>query len=378
MVKFELKAGSYNQYVLIKYVTLWDGIFKTAGVMRYAEIGLIPYITDVSLESNGKDVKVYLYPHNKDTGLEKIAEKHEEKLLSTILETMKSSDSERRVYSFLFSKEGEPRLLEESDFGNFSPSSTRDDMFIFSTGEKDSGFPNIFLIREENKKGNNYKTLRVMTASSGGVVPPVRNTTVAGKEFTYVLYNSFFEKKYTPDDIPSVVSIDFPTRRDASFPRFLNVDALQKFSTESIPNNLKVIDGKLVYEEEGTTKQEKKSEEKEEEEVFGLPPAQELENILLDELLNQNSISLGDAFQLGLGRTLALVPFSDVIVPIHINMADTAKKMCIYEGLIHIVPLTANFDPEDFFGEPGDMFHVCTEETFPKPALPSGNTEYIN
>lgn len=378
MVNFEHKAGGYNQYMLIKYVSLWDASFKTAGVMRYMESQHIRYITDVSLENSGKEVRVYLYPHNKEANLEPIAEKHGGKLLQDILEIMESTGSKRKVYTFLFSTEEEPRLLEESDFSNFTPSSLDDDMFIFSTEADNGGFPNIFLIRDENKKGSNYTTLKIMTACSGEIVPSVNSITSAGKEFTYMLFNSYFQKKFDPVT-PVVTSIDFPTRKEASFPRFLKTEALEKFASERVPDNLRLVDGKITYEEPKTQPEiSKENEEEKDEEVFGLPPAQELENIVLDELINSRSINLSDAFQLGMGRTLAMTPFMDIIIPVNINMADTAKKMCIYEGQFHIIPLSDNFDAEDFFGEPADMFHVCTEETYPKFALPSGDEkDYI-
>ena len=54
-----------------------------------------------------------------------------------------------------------------------------------------------------------------------------------------------------------------------------------------------------------------------------------------------------------------------MIIPVNINIANVAKKMCIYEGAFYIIPVFADFDVEMILGD-DITYYVTDEENYPQ------------
>ncbi|RPJ76482.1 MAG: hypothetical protein EHM20_07390 [Alphaproteobacteria bacterium] len=332
----------------IKCISLWSPEFEEKGAMRFYD-GDTQYVVDVTYGKDLNQISVVTCPFN-NPDIISIATTKEEDIRNLL-----SSLTKNALGYVTIDIEKEPKVVTLEDFSRYAPTAElKDELFIFSTKNKEAAFPRIFCI-EKAQRIHNPDVLRAFTKSSLHVMDCASLPTDLGKEFTYTLLISTHFREFN-DELPaSIVNLRFPTRGNCNLPSHLNMENFDKFCDE--------FDDQLKVSEKGI-------EEKPEEtaiEVFGKLPQKELLKAMQKQILERDSLSLSDVFQVGFTSVLQNLLIKDSIIDLEPDVPGIIKRGCIKEGTVFVVPLSfETFDPEESFGEPWEMFQICTEENFPR------------
>lgn len=391
----------YSSFDNIKYLSVYDAAFKTKIPMKFYNEPL-EHIVDVSWGFVGDSIRITIYPHNAPDCLVRVHQKYSaivDKLNETIVNQPKREFVTMDVGGDI------PRIITPKDFASIYPSTKFGSvLFIFQNDKGQGSFPRIFALESSQRTGNIGDVFTVMTNTSVNIADVVENQTEIGKQFTYFLLQSY-RTKTVITNFPSLDNVSFPTRGNSDPTNFVNLESLRKFADSCHPEKIimKTEGQKLVDEIPPKKEEEPVSDEvdarleaiaensADEEDVdsppwrhpmqfpFGEPDTKELALRIQKNILEKNSIQFSDLITMGVLETIGLIPITDRIIDVDPEMSLGIRKMCIYENQVHIVPSNGDFDAVDFFGESESLFHVCTEETYPKKALPSPkNGNYLH
>jgi hypothetical protein len=318
--------------------------------------------TVVDLEVSGELVVVNSYPHNNKDMVRKLVSKYPTAIEEFAKKNAK--DTLMRFVTVVLTEDG-VRAIQESDFdGYFCSDEVKTEMFIFKTSIDKGGFPHIYVMEEQTRIGPYKDCLKFFAQTSRDLADPIALQTLSGKELTYILYNSWSRGGFEPE-VPSMSQLKFPTRGNSEIPHYLKSDSLRHFG-EVVSRSLHVqTDGKEIITDT-------------EEETVRLPftnPFGSVDDAILERWVKQgikdaSCVSLSDLFAFGLEETIQLITDHERIISVVMDIPDAAKKMCIYQGQLHILPLRQEFDPETMFGVSLESCRICTEDTYPKYFLP--------
>lgn len=382
MITFEKRGGWANDAGNIHYVSFWSKELNKRSPLRFYE-GDVGLVVDAVI--SGDNIKIIHYPHNSAT-ITQIATSFETEIVALVTK-MRATFPNRTRYTI--SLETIPSLvLVESFTGYFMNQAPKDELVIFEKEKDDEGFPIIYAF-DAHQKTANKDVGYVMNRCAAFIADCAGEPTELGKELVFILFNSQREGEFTARCVGGFSSAAFPTRGNGEIPNYVSTKALRAFADEcSAHSKVTVKDGVTTFEEDDTVIDLKAEEvdEDDDEMVDEFPPAisapllpppsVNIQEHMTKQLLDKESLNLGDIFMLGLSETMALVPFRDKIIEVNLDLTGIGRKACIFEGQFHLIPLTRDFDPEEFFGEPMEMFHICDESTFPKKSSAT-QTTYI-
>jgi hypothetical protein len=373
MITYDKMSGYGNQYMMIKYITVFSNEFKQRGTMKFYNGASFGTIVDAYVTKE-KDLKIVCYPHNNSTDVAVLAEKFQGELIQLLENASSEEENHRTAYTMVLDENG-PSLLTEDMFGSYIPGGKEyDELFIFDAEPKEGGFPQIYFMQKTQKLNGHDATLGILALSSSISMPPATKITDEGKSFTYSLVRSFYAKKFEKE-VPYLSSIDFPTKHKAELPNYLDTKTLIELGESSDSGSVTVsAKGHHSYNEE---KKEEIPGGDSEEDAFGYPEQKLLLGFVVKDMVEKGQINLSEIYQAGLAQVLAAIPFFDTIISINPDVPGIARKMCLYEGQYHIVPLSLSEVHEFFANEPDEIFHLCTEDNFPKKLLPSPKTSLI-
>lgn len=367
MIVFENKNGWGESRRLIRYCSGWSIFFRNKGRMRFFP-GKISNIFEAYTRTDG-DIAVVFYPHNSEELALTISK--QEKDLEELLKNL--------VIAPIIYEDGKFSYLTKDRFENYYPSIevAMDEMFIFSNDDKLLGFPNIGVMQSETKK-QYPELLKIFAETSGDVLECASSPTDIGKELVYTLLNSSIHREFKLRLNISVNTLDFPTNGESEVRKQFSLKNLEKFADQCGADMVKAgVNGNYYNETEGLKEIPDELSDEEEERLFGKAPLDELLDIVERDAMEKEEIQLSDLFELGAEKVLSKLPFTDRIINILPNIPEIARKMCIYEGLVHIIPVYEDFSPSDAFGEPEELFRICTDESsFPKKYV-SNSTQYV-
>lgn len=366
MITYEKKSGWAGNFRNIRYVSIWDkSNFIVPGQMKFYG-GDAKYVVDVSLEGN--TVLIDTYPHNGKDEIPVLAEKYEEEIRKIILEA-RNKEPERLWFTVDLEKG--PVLVVESFFTRYMPMTPfQNELYYIDTKEKDGGFPKLFLY-EETQRRDQYKNMFSVMAMCSDILMgnPTTDPTPEGADFVYMFLNSWLNGSFTPE-CPGVHSMRFPQNGDVSVTRLVNTEDLDKLLCKAGVENVIMKNGEIVLVPDAA-----KKEPKSENEVFGKPDKKSLQMLVMKDIKEMNQVNLSDAFQLGFPSVLAMaLSFDSKPIDVFVDIENVAKKMCIYEGQVHVI-LKGNTEQDlvnflDYFeGTESDVFSFCDEDTFPKNLL---------
>lgn len=349
MLIVEKKSGGISSHGAIQYASPWSNEMRGKGGMKFYEKD-ITYIVDVTMGDPADEgiIRVYCYPHNNtDISLVAIPLENE---IREVYNKLRSTFPRRTMFTInLENKTVVP--LSTADFTRHYPQSEeKDELFIFDSGQTELFEVYVF---ENVYRRNNPEILYVLAAMSHDIMDCVGEPTVTGKEFTYILMNSRYNRQFTTY-LPYLQSMKFPTNGKSELPKYLKTDALEKFSYECGADTL-TTNTSLVPNVE---------------DVYGKPAQNDLLRVIQAQIGIKGSANLSDIFQVGLKKVLESIPLAEIMIDVVPDIAGVGRRMCMYKGKFHIIPTQDDFDVIEFFGESQELFELCTDETFPvKSAL---------
>lgn len=358
---FERCTGFANSHYVIRYVSPWTAVFGPNQPMKFLK-GEVTNIVDVTLAENGT-LRIGTYPHNRGIDVESRVREFESEIRQIIREVMDSGIYEN-MFTIRLGEKG-PELITENMFENFYPTTVvSGEMFIFKGENHDEGFPCIFFVDGINRTSLSELFLDVFAKSSHHVIQQFNRQTQEGKEFTYMFLASIIAGKFlgkSSKRIPDLTNITMPSSGLVSIPPNLNTEAFVELIESPKVKRLAVIDGVEVIEESP----DKTSEENVENSSYS-GSLISFEDTIVQAVLQGTPINLTDVLNYGVSETNRLVGTVERALEIQPDIMGIAKRMCFFHGQMHIIPLDANFDPEEFFAEPIDLFVLDSEATYPR------------
>jgi hypothetical protein len=360
MVINEQKTG-WADHKLLRCLSSWSDSFKTSGTIKFFS-GDANYVSEICMQDG--NLVWTIFPHTPE--ILPHVEKNEEDLKKIFADSRKEGAGDTVL---VYLKDG-VRAITTGDFKNYYPESPiKDELFIFAgTKFEDGGFPNVYYYSTQHRQ-QRPEILSIFCDSSTSIMSCISSPTALGKKLVYSLLLSKRNKEVSFPDL-QVNTLNFPTTG-------LNDVATSNSSTEfdkfvdSCPNNLTVGTGGMSYNELPVDESDDNVDE-----LYGKPPSEQLEHIIEQSALVMGEVNLSDIFEVGIGRVIALLPITYEIINVVQDMSGVAKKMCIYNGLVHLIPTDEGFDPEVTFGEPDEFFNICIDEnSYPKKVA---TKPYIN
>lgn len=341
-------AGSRN----IEYISCWDKNYRTDSGMKFFAADISGVVDLEILPAGGLDM--YTYPHNNRKYVEEAVDFYENFLVDLLQKEAKNQG--RTVFTVdLLPKV--PVLVTKEDFSSYYVGvEEKTELFIFHEPEIKNGFPKIFVSTKEQRTSTYKELLPVQAFSSHMIATCVSAPTLTGKHFSFMLLNSFRHGKFMPDVPPNMDNVDLPTRGDADLPSTLPVDKLKEFGEKVGTYGPTVIEGTVTNKPPVTS-------------LVDESVNNELKLVIQKQVLSSQTVNLTDMFTLGMEETVALIPIQSEIITVHMDVANVAEKMCVYEGRIHILPYAEaeDFDPGAFFGANDAIFAVhYNAESFPR------------
>lgn len=359
MIRVKHSPGSefYNTNENIRSVTVWMSAIETKGGMRFYE-GDVANVVDASLGEVSDETVIIVYPWTDKKFVLEAAEKQEKKIRELL--TLAGSKSQRKVFSMSMSSP--IRILTRDDFSGFTPNANpEDELFIFDNPDPSKGFPSLFVLERGHAVSYYGQSFKILARMSRTVFPCVDAPTTDGARFTYMLFNSYVNVTFVPD-CPNTTGMRFPTKLTCELPSDLNTEAFEKFLIKHNVDKIKVLNGKVV----------KVADDEEEYQGVGQNPTIKeveagLEEYVKKQIQEQESVSFLNAVNLGLERVLELVPISNKIINIVLDIQGVVQRMCIHQGIYHILPL---FDEDNNLADMLDVgeewIRICSAETYPK------------
>ncbi len=369
MIISEKRTG-WADHKLIRCLHSWSDSFRNSGTIKFFN-GDAQYVTEIYIEDT--NLVWTVFPHTPDIIVHVM--EHEQALRKIFKENHEKGLGDRAL---VYLKDG-VRAVTIADFTKYYPEADyKDELFIFSGASFETGgFPKVYYYGKDHRKMKPH-ILPMLCEASTTLMSCISSPTALGKKFAHTMLLSRRASEITYPDMKSV-DLNFPTTGLKFAPSgLLSTKEFDKF-VESCPNNLTVGTQGMSYndipvDEPDDTENEEKAQAQVE--VYGKPPRQELERIVEKSAIVIGQVNLSDIFEIGIGRAIAMLPITNEIIDIIPDMPGIARKMCIYEGLIHMIPMDQEFDPEKVLGEPDEFFNICIDEaTYPKKVA---QKPYIN
>lgn len=364
MLLFREKTGFAGSQGMIKYTTPWDK-FATS---RDAEILFYPRslenVVDIGHDENG-DVEIFLYPHNRKDLL-KFCEDN-----STELYHLLKLAEEKYSKKSLFTMDLETKkVIEDEDFTSYRPAKDfKYNMFVFSGANGASTFPFVYVISNQQANGDYKHVFNVQAFTSHYCLKAAGIHTDFGKALTYILACSIERRKFIGDKVPSIDSIQFPTNGRNRIPSFYKTSLMDAFMTKCRTQDV------IMTKDDVILLPGPSSDEVAETEVLDnlsyVLSKDEVDNVrdrairIQKEVRDKNSILVTDLMAHGVRETFACLPAQDGIIPVNLDIGGIARKMCLFQGKIYVIPVNKKTEWDIYFGADMDSFVECTEETYP-------------
>jgi hypothetical protein len=375
---YEKLTGYGRACKMIVYVSAFHEVFKGTGSMKFYD-GDFSGVVDASLDANGT-LTVSKYPHNNDKYIEEFSTRNQA-AIARFLETLISrhianTQINKRIFTLKFSGDRDIFEIKKTDFCLYRPNrEIRPEMFIFDVPFANGGFPNIFVMDKSCRTGPFSPALAVFAEASHDVYDTVTSQTTEGKALVWAIYNSWNHGGFE-NSVPDITgNFHIPTNGRDKIPTFLNHSDLM-FWGEKVGADMPVKGTVKNDDPFKAAEKEDKPAQKAEERKPVTNPFGELDGTNLKAWVEQGikssgSVNLSDLYVFSLEETLKLIEKPDTIIHVNLDSTIGVKKMCIYQGMIHYIPSSVDFDPITYFGDDVDLFQVETEETYPRYLLPS-------
>jgi hypothetical protein len=382
MIRVKHTTGNdlYNTEGLIRYLTVWMKLMGTLGSVRFYD-GPVDLIADFRIGDAPDEILMISYPHCDKKNMIVVAEEKEARIRELLLNA-RLNEPNREVFTLNLS--GEPRLVIREDFKRYSAiAEPQTELFFFDNTDPTTGFPNLCIFEKHQATGAYGPVFRVLAKASRYVFPVIDIPTPDGIRFTYMLTNSFTQYEFMPE-VPNMSGVHFPTKHKCDIPPFLDTDEFDKFLVRIGMDKIVFKNGKIVKQEPDP----KGLDVVDADDEVDLPlfmldnlmldePNDKLKEQILQQITDKSSVNLGDAWVFGLENLLSLVPISNKVIEINTDMPGLVQRMCIHQGVYHVIPLTfeKNDDLADFLDLSEQVVKVCTVETYPRntPLLPPGS-----
>lgn len=365
MLLYREKSGYLGSQGKIQYTTSWD---KTS-MSRDAEIFFYPKnpdsVVDIGVSDNLNDVEVFHYPHTRKDIVNFLNKKEDE--VKILLQLALEKFPGRSLFTI---DAADMKIIEDDDFTCYRPSKVFKYNFFTFQGPGGAGtFPTVFMISNQQDNGSYKYVFNTQVYTSHYCLKAAQIHTQFGKNLTYILANSVERKKFIGDDVPSIDSIQFPTNGRDRIPSFLRTDALQACFEKWGLNDLKVSGDKLLLLPGPSS-----------EEVIDAQVLENLQYVLSKDevdnvrdralriqrsVLDKNEILVTELMAHGVRETFACLPAQDRIIPISLDIGGIARKMCLFQGKVYVIPVNKKTEWDVYFGADPDSFVECTEETYP-------------
>ncbi len=372
MNKFVLEkmSGYGNSHMLMKHINVFHQVMETPGYIRFYR-GKVEMTVDVGPGDTPDEIKVYCYANNDMAYIGHILDGKADEVKALMENAQKDLlDSTRQVFTLDIEN---MKILCEDDFNYYSiPRDTGFYMFTINTETVKGGFPTIYVISPP-KDGPQSDLFEIQVAASQWIMDTVGKPTDFGKKFTYSLIKSVLKGQLDVSRTREFLKdVKLPTNGTTEPHTLLKREALKKFAENcGAEKILKTRKGVIDAAPKVTSlvKVEPKSQVPSTE-IFGEMTSEvhnELMTVLWKEALEKGSIRLSDMVMMGLHSAVKAVSHTNNIIVVDVDVANVARKMCIFEGALHIVPLnyTEDNDWSAFFSEDEDIIFECTEENFP-------------
>lgn len=362
MIIYEKLTGFQNSHYVLRYVTPWTTIFQENAVMRFLKEN-INRLVDVTVDDGPTQaLKIATYPHNRGLKLEEVIEKYEDKI-RYLIQTEKALGTDQELFTLVVLVD-DVRLLRKEDFENYYPATVSgNEAFIFQ-GEGDVGFPTVYFIDGNQRTGLQHSWLEVYARSSHMALKPSGKQTAFGKRFTYMFLSSVVNGKFNPK-IPDLLNMSMPSSPTEEIPSHLNMKTFTDLIESGRVRKLIMQNGKEVVEAEVIETESEKTDKEEARDSFP-NPLMNLEENIVDAVMNGIPINLTDIFNYGLSELIRLIGNLDKVVEVQPDMPNIAKRMCLFQGKLHMIPYAKDFEPDDFFGDPIEFFVLCDETNYPR------------
>lgn len=361
MITHTRYTGYQNSCGKIRYVTTWSLALGNSGEMYFLPPDFPKAsIADFTLEING-DINVGTYNFSNPNHISLLAEKLQEEI-GVILQVNFEETGDRTATLSLTDDRGVQVITRELFQRYYPHYQVSEELFTFNLPEDEGGFPNLYFMTKEHQSGVNTNALQVLAESSHVTYLPVaQNPSAFAKEFVYILYQSKCTGRFNAD-IPLVSDINFPTNGQTKPKYDLNIAELEKVfqdagvdkilqtsvGTSSASSEEEMEDGIIITDASGKSR-----------------PLNEWEESIIRDALTYDRINLSDLFNAGVGKTLELLGSTEIYLDVFPDLPGIARRMCIFQNKVHVIPIDNRFDPEDFFGEPLELFAIHDDESFP-------------
>lgn len=380
MIRIKHSTGNdyYRSEELCTSATIWNPAMGTKGGIRFYD-GDLKLVCDFRLGDQPDETLMVAYPYNDKKTMTEIAERLEPEIRDAIIEATKL-EPERRIFTIDLNGE-QVKVLKKEDFNRFSSvSNPQDELFTFDNPDPKVGFPRVYIHEKMQKTSTVYgKSFGVLAKTSRIAFPPIKGEpTEDGARFTYMLMNSYANLKFVPE-VPNLRGMHWPTKLNCEMPRVLNTADFEKFLIE-------IGIDKVIFDSNGKLKSTQGSEIVEAEEVDDADWGEEdmpvvpyvassasdtLVELVKETIDDKGYFNLADAFSVGFDKILGMIPISDSIIPAHIDFPGLVRRMCVYRGIFHVIPLG---DTGDNLAEILDLddisMKICTEENYPRNTNP--------
>ena len=365
MLLYREKSGYVGSHGNIRYATPWDRNVMS----RDAEIFFYPKnpdnVVEIGVSDHANDIEVYHYPHTRKDIVSFLNKKEGDVVI--LLELAKEKFPGRTLFAI---DANDMKILEDEDFTCYRPSKVfPHNLFTFQGNGGAGTFPLIFVMNNQGNTGGYRYVFNTQVFTSHYCLKAAQIHTKFGKAFTYILANSIERKKFIGDEVPSIDSIQFPTNGRERIPSFMKTDALENCFEKWGLNDLKVS-GNEVLLLPGPTSQEL-AETQALENLQYVLTKDEVDNIkdralrIQRGVLDKNEILVTDLMAHGVRETFACLPAQDRIIPVSLDIGGIARKMCLFQGKVYVIPVSKKTEWDVYFGADPDSFVECTEETYP-------------
>lgn len=374
MIVYEPKSGFAGHRKCLEYTSIWDKkVFRKAGQMRFYG-GSLEFVVDAHLD--GDTLRITTYPHNKRDAVAQAAEENEKNIVE-LLRFSQEKYPPKTAFTMEIGKE--LFVITREMFIRYMPDTKiQDELFLIDSESPGSDFPPMYVYPATQRDSNTEykKVFPVLALASDVLMGSPEESTPQGEEFAYMLLNSYLNRGFDPD-CPAISSVSFPTSGKTELPAYLNTERLSQLIDKSGANNLLMKDGKIVYEEKQEEKKPKKSLKDKVKDTadtfFGKVDKESLMQIIVKDAQTSEEVNFSDALQIGFENLVTLLPYENKIINVFLDIADVARKMCVFEGQLHVIPLSTSEDALiqlfDNIGQ-SELIHLCDENSYPKNLLP--------
>jgi len=340
MILFRSNSGYGVPTENFSYKTIW-----TIGEIK-SPIKFLSWDLDLSklvdVKFDGIDIEIFHYPHN---GKEFITD-YSPKTVQEALEANITGRFKNLVGRIITINIETFEFITIKHFEGISRMSQKVCGFVgFTYNLPSGGFPKIYVCEKTSYSDNNQGVFDTITESSRYVTSPVNHATTLGKYLLFKLHMSAYGIAKEPNH-PPLSQVPFSYNERWLPQSTLDVEDLIKIA-QSKGNTLKKTT-------KGIT------------DTTSLVSTRETAVIIQKQILDRGSVLFTSMLDYGVQETLDINPLKDVIISVELDLSGIARKACLFEGKIYIIPIERDFDYETYIGIPDDSLILCSEETFPK------------